>query len=393
MVTVIEVTLRGGKWVYRDLNFSLPAPENSAEDSTESPGAPGPPRPVAPFASPRNGTASVTVGKDSQRIYYADTYGSIIELAVDGKDVRWRNFTADVGAPIAGVGSPLAATVQGGVTVHYFDAANRLVRLWHKNGNTWTVRTYNKPPKASAASPLAATVTDDVRRVLIYYMNTRNQLLEVSWTHNKEPLVTNLSTWISGPLPMSPVSPLAAVGFASDIRRIYYLDVNNSPIQLAHNVDAPTNQYPTGRKWWSWANLTQAAGAKYALDGDPMVVALTRTSQPRVYYQDWAGNVAALAWSGIGWSYSTPGELANGEAGAPTAAPAGALAAVLSADDVKQFLFYLDRSDHLISLQWTGRLWYSVDLSAELRLPPTAHACPISAVFDGDPYAYYLSSE
>ncbi len=391
IVTVIEVTLHDGKWVYRDLNFSLPEAGSSAEDSMGPPGGPGPPKPVAPFASPRNGLASVSLGKDSQRIYYADTYGSIIELAVDGQDVRWRNFTTDIGAPVTGIRSPLAATVPGGVTVHYFDASNRLVRLWHKNKQTWTLRNYNKPPAASAASPLSTMVTANARRVFIYYLNTHGNVMEVAWTHNQEPSVTNLSTLVNL-FPICPVTPLAAVGFGSDFRRIYYLDVNNNPCQLSHNVDAPTNQYPTGRTWWSQENLRQSSGAEFAADYSPMAVALTRTSQPRVYYRDWKGNVATLAWLGNGWSFSTPGELANGGDGAPTAAATSAMAAVLAADDIRQYLFYLDGSDHLILLHWTNA-WRSSDLSGELHLPPAAHASPISAVFDGKPYAYYLSSE
>lgn len=53
IVTVIEVALRDGKWEYRDLNLTLPDPQNSAEYATESPDTPGPPKRVVPLASTR----------------------------------------------------------------------------------------------------------------------------------------------------------------------------------------------------------------------------------------------------------------------------------------------------------------------------------------------------
>lgn len=75
------------------------------------------PKKIAPFASPRNGLASVRLGKDSCRVYYVDAYGGIIELALEGGHVRSRNLTTEMGAPVAGAISPLAVTEPGNLAV------------------------------------------------------------------------------------------------------------------------------------------------------------------------------------------------------------------------------------------------------------------------------------
>ncbi|MEV0122228.1 hypothetical protein AB0I16_11895 [Streptomyces sp. NPDC050703] len=387
MVTVVEVALVDGAWQYRDLNFAW-EPSGGGEEaegpsahSAGATGSPGPPKKIAPFASPRNGLASVRLGKDSYRVYYVDTYGGIIELALDGGHVRSRNLTTELGAPVAGAISPLAVTEPGNLAVHYFDTDNRPVRLNHTGG--WHWHRYGEAPAASAASPLAAMVTADVQRVLVYYLDTRNHLVEVIWHRDKNVLVTDLSSLISRLPAVSPVSSLAAVGFTADSRRIFYLDVGNNPVEVAHTPGR------TGQIWWSHKNLTLASGAPVAREGSAIAVALTRTSESRLYYQNVTGDIAEVE----NYHPTTPGRLADGGDGAPTATDTSALAAVITADDVRNYVFYAHGGGRLINLEWTGGGWRSRDLSTELRLPAVAHAGPMTALFDLGPRAYYLSSE
>lgn len=383
IVTVVEVALVDGTWVYTDLNFDLA--DTPTEDPPGAAGAPGPPKKIAPFASPGNGLAAVRLKKDSLRVYYVDIYGGIIELAVESGEVFYRNLTTELGAPVVGRVSPLVATEPGGLTIHYVDTDDHLCRLWHTG--EWNWHRYDEAPQVSAASPLTAMVTADVSRVHVYFLDPRNHLVEVIWQRGKKADVTDLSGLLDQLPAVSPVGPLSAVGFDTDSRRIYYLDVNGNAVEVAHTVGNP------GRPWWSFANLSITSGAPVAREGSALVARLTTRSHTRAYYDGVDGDTVEVENSGKGWSPTTPGRLANDGAGAPRAADTSALAAVLSADDIRNYVFYLDGSGHLINLEWTGGRWQSLDLSEELGLPTAAQASPMSAVFDGGPRAYYLSSE
>ncbi|MFG2715671.1 hypothetical protein ACGFX2_34815 [Streptomyces goshikiensis] len=386
IVTVVEVALVDGTWTYTDLNFGLadtPTAPKPAEEGTA--GAPGPPKKIAPFASPANGLAAVRLKKDSLRVYYVDVYGGIIELAVESGEVFYRNLTTELGASVVGRVSPLVVTEPGGLAIHYVDANDYLCRLWHDGG--WNWHWYDEAPTVPPASALTAMVTTDLGRVFVYYLDARNHLVEVNWPRGKRAVVTDLSSGIGLPA-LSPVGPLTAVGFGTDSRRIYLLDVNDNVVEVAHTVGKP------GTLWWDFTNLSVSSGAPVARQGSSLVARLTTRNHTRAYYDDTAGFTAEVENSGkAGWAPTTPGRLANSGAGAPSAADTSALAAVLSADDIRNYVFYLDDGGHLINLEWTGGRWQSRDLSEELGLPTAAHATPMSAVFDGGPRAYYLSSE
>ncbi|MEV7277973.1 hypothetical protein [Streptomyces sp. NPDC093111] len=385
IVTVVEVALVDGVWEYTDLNFGL---TDVPRDEAAPAGGPGPPRKIAPFASPHNGLAAVRLRKGSLRVYYVDVYGGIIEFAVESGELSYRNVTSACGAPVAGRVSPLAVTESGGLAVHYVDTDGRLCRLWHKDGG-WSWYRYGgtEAPAVSPASALAAMVTAEVSRGFVYYLDTHNRLFEVGWQHDKKAAVSDLSDLVRGLPALSPVGPLSAVGFGTDSRRVYFLDLNDNLVELAHTVGKP------GQSWWSFANLATAAGAPVAREGSALVARLTTRSHTRAYYDGVDGDTVEVENSGTGWAPTTPGRLANDGACAPRAADTSALAAVLSADDVRNHVFYQDGDGHLIDLEWTGGRWVSRDLTAHLGLPVAAHASPLSAVFDGGPRAYYLSAE
>ncbi|UWE12767.1 hypothetical protein [Actinacidiphila bryophytorum] len=386
IVTVVEVALVDGKWKYTDLNFDLAVVPEPAEDPPEPAGPPGPPRKIAPFASPRNGLAAVRLRKDAERVYYVDVFGGVIEMVVEReKQVEYRNLTVELGASVVGGVSPLAVTEPGGLVVHYVDTNNYLCRLRHQGG--WTWHWYDEAPPVSPAGGLAAMVTTDLSKVFVYYLDERSHLIEVVWPREQRAVVTDLSSAVGGVPALSPITPLSAVGFDVDSRRIYFLDVNSKPIELAYTADN------SGRRW-SCTNMSMTSGAPAAHEGSPLAVGLTKDAKSRVYYHDVAENtVEAHSSAGGRWAPTVPGRLANDGQGAPAAADTSALAAVLSDDSVRNYVFYQDGADHLIVLEWTGGAWVSRDLSAELRLPSAAHASPLSAVFDSGPRAYYLSSE
>lgn len=233
-LSVIEVTRdREGAWAYADLNRLL----------GETPGLDRP----APYAAADSGLAVIGSGTDGQRLYYVDTFGSVVELVHDGRWIEVRRLTTDFGAPAAGSGR-LAATSAGRPAVHYLDAHGRVVRLQWDGGDSgrWSFRIAEDAPAASSATPISALSTDTDHYA--YYLSGRH-VIEIRWDTELNETFLDLTSRTRGAdepntAPYS-LSSLAAEEFGSDDRRVYYPSLTGHLVEIALDGrgDVPRNAF------------------------------------------------------------------------------------------------------------------------------------------------------
>ncbi|WP_159392952.1 hypothetical protein [Streptomyces cyaneogriseus] len=408
--SIIEVARQGGEWEYSDLNFVA---ESTRDGGSVRQGW----RQVRPAAIPGSGLAVAGSAEDDRRVYYQDVDRSLVQLsyAPSSSDGHWgpyRAFTPEIGAPSAAVGSALAVTGRiDGQRVHYFDGDRHPVRLEERPGG-WTYTVCADGPPGSLISPLAAGVTEQGEYV--YYLDDRGHIIEASWHGSQGWSVADLSAGIEGcPVP-SPLTRLAATGYGSDGRLVYYLDERNRPVQLEHTVIAGTKKNPEGSVLWQVCDLS-VFGAPAAAVGGPPALLLNAADRPRLCFLDADRMVVEVEFNGCGWDIRRAGADADLGAGAPRAAAGSALAAVAGADGSESHVYYLGTAfaggeapghrssgdglpggdDSLIELGGAGDKWAARDLGAELDLPDVATAVPspIAAVHTSGPRVYYVSEE
>ncbi|MFC5804979.1 hypothetical protein [Streptomyces formicae] len=407
--SIIEVARQNGKWGYSDINFSA----GRTPDSPEADGGPVGPmwRQVSPAAIASSGLAAAGSVEDLRRVYYQEPARSLVGMAYepppDGRWVGYRVFTTEIGAPSAEVGSALAVTGQiGGLRVYYLadgqvEGGRRLVRL-EERSEGWTCAMCADSPRASLISPLAAITTEQGEYA--YYVDARSHVIEASWLGVEGWSVKDVTSDVDGcPVPSS-LSRLTAAGYGSDFRFVYFLDENNSPVQLEHTVVVGTKKKPEGSVAWQVRSLS-VYGAPAAAAGSRLAVVLTADGHPQLYYLDADRMVVEVGFNGRGWDVDHVGVDADEGAGAPSAADGSSLAAVAGADRSATQVYYLgaadrgaeppDSDNNLMELRRHGDKWTSRCLGAELDLPDVATAVPspITALYTSGPRVYYVSEE
>ncbi|MFF5712294.1 hypothetical protein [Streptomyces sp. 62] len=405
--SIIEVAEQDGKWGYSDINFSerrTPDPP----DSDEGPAW----RQVSPVPVAGSGLAAAGSAEDDRRVYYQDLDRSVVGTAYehslpDGRWAGYRVFTTWIGAPSADAGSALAVTGEiGDLRVHYLDdgrldGGRRLVRL-EERSREWTYTVCADAPRASPISPLAAVTTGQGE--YSYYLDGRGHVVEVSWLGAEGWSSADLTAGVEGCPTPSPLSPLTAVGRGADSRLVYFLDGNDRPVQLEHEVVEGTKKNPEGGVVWRVRSLS-AYGAPAATAGSRPAVLLTAEGHPRLYYLDADRMVVEVGFNGRGWDVDHAGVNTDDGAGAPAAAEGSSPAAVAGPDSGAVQVYYLGAADagagprkgddHLIELRGSGGVWSARRLGAELDLPDVATGVPspITAIYTSGPRVYYTSEE
>ncbi|WP_381595527.1 hypothetical protein [Streptomyces formicae] len=336
----------------------------------------------APFPSLTSGFAAIGWGSDSLRVYYADTAGAVVELATNGNDWNYRNFTSSIGAPAAAWNSPLAADRLGSgkMAVYYVDENRNLTVLLFDGG--WKLGTNPKLPKVASSSPLAAMQNDRGR--FVYYFDDDNHIREVEEFGRKTGQSTDLTDYVA-PGFASFLSGLAAVGWGKDARRVYYADSKNHLIELAGFGDT---------SGWSWRDLS-GVGARQLMDGSPLAAATADGAFPSVGQWCREGRPLLLRWTGGGWSSM---EIYSTDKGTrPVAAVNSSVACALSPDDALPWLSFVTGENHLALWRGPELSWLWWDLTADLDLSPVAKVAtqgPLAFAYtERGPRIYYLSDE
>ncbi|MEV0531963.1 hypothetical protein [Kitasatospora sp. NPDC050463] len=372
-LSVIEVTRdREGVWAYADLNRVL----------GETPGLE---RPV-PYAAADSGLAALGSGPDGQRLYYVDTFGSVVELVHDGRWLDVRRLTTDFGAPAAGSGR-LAATSAGHPAVHYLDAHGRIVRLqWDgDDSGRWSFRIAQDAPAGSSATPISALSTDADQYA--YYLSGRH-VIEVRWDTELNQTFRDLTSRTRGAdepntAPYS-LSSLATEELGSGARRVYYPSLTGHLIEIA--LDG------RGDMRGDAFDLTVTSGAPRTATPTPMAAFAVENTRPentlsRVFYLDEFHGLSTMGREGNGWA---PKVLEH----VPPAARNTSVAGASDPYSALEYVPFVDAFGHLLTLIRTGNSWDWVDLSGELDLPRPARQSPLAAVVTDDgAHVYYLTDE
>ncbi|MFF1870142.1 hypothetical protein [Kitasatospora herbaricolor] len=228
-------------------------------------------------------------------------------------------------------------------------------------------------PKLPATSPLAAL--QNGRGRFVYFFNKNGHVIEVEGFARPPRRITDLTNFMRLPSP-SPLSGLAATGWGSDHRHVFYSNTQDELIEILGGGD---------ENGWSSRNLA-VQGVKHLRDGSPMEAAPTGRALQGVALVGRGSEPLWANWES-GWSTQV----------IPTTAAVNSSVASTATTDGRPWVSFVDEDNHLSLWRGPESDWRWWDLTADLKLPAVAGVAPQGPLAlvhpERGPRLYYLTDE